>query len=74
VLVANGATFALAIQTVWDTPADATAFAAAAGTTRARLSGSTALIDPGSTNRVTVFVASEMSSIERLAGALGLAG
>jgi hypothetical protein len=74
VLVTNGATFALAIQTVWDTPADATVFAAAAGTTRTRLSGSTALIDPGTTNRVTVFVASDMTSIERLAGALGLAG
>ncbi len=74
VLVTNGATFALALQTVWDTPADAAAFAAAAGTTRARLSGSTALIDPGTTNRVTVFVASDMNSIERLAGALGLAG
>jgi hypothetical protein len=74
VLVADGASFALAIQTVWDTPADATAFAAAAGTTRARLAGSTALIDPGTTNRVTVFVASDMTSIGRLAGALGLAG
>jgi hypothetical protein len=74
VLVADGATFALAIQTVWDTPGDATAFAAAAGTTRARLAGSTALIDPGTTNRVTVFVASDSMAISRLAGALGLAG
>ena len=47
---------AIAIQTVWDTPADAVAFAAAAGTTRGKLTGSTALIDPGTTNRVTVFV------------------
>ena len=74
VLVAHGDAFALAIETVWDTPADATAFAAAAETTRARLAGSTALIDPGTTNKVTVFVGSDAAAIERLAGALGLAG
>jgi hypothetical protein len=73
-LVAHGDAFALAIETVWDTPADATAFAAAAETTRARLAGSTALIDPGTTNKVTVFVGSDPAAIERLAGALGLAG
>ncbi|HEX7471753.1 MAG TPA: hypothetical protein VF323_01625 [Candidatus Limnocylindrales bacterium] len=74
VLVSHGDTFAIAIQTVWDTAADATAFAAAAETTRGKLAGSTALIDPGSTNRVTVFVASDAATISRLAAALGLAG
>jgi hypothetical protein len=74
VLVSHGADFAIAIQTVWDTPADATAFAAAATTTRAKLAGSTAVIDPGTTSKVTVFVGSTDAAIQRLAGALGLAG
>lgn len=74
VLVSHGADFAIAIQTVWDTPADATAFAAAAMTTRAKLAGASALIDPGSTAKVTVFVGSDDAAIQRLAGALGLAG
>jgi hypothetical protein len=74
VLVSHGTDFAIAIQTVWDTPADATAFAEAAATTRGKLSASSALIDPGMTNKVTVFVASNAAAIQRLAGALGLAG
>ena len=74
VLVSHGDSFAIAMQTVWDTADDATAFAAAAQTTRAKLAGSSALIDPGTTNRVTVFVASDSATITRLAAALGLAG
>ena len=74
VLVSHGDTFAIAIQTTWDSPADATAFAAAANTTRAKLPGATAILDPGSTDRVTVFVASTQPAITRLASALGLAG
>ena len=74
VLAAHGDAFAIAIQTLWDSAADAAAFAAAADITRGRLPGSTALIDPGATNRVTVFIASDASAISRLAGALGLAG
>ena len=74
VMVSDGSAFAIAIQTAWDTPADATAFAAAADTTRAKLAASTALIDPGTTDRVTVFVGSDAAAIARLAGALGLAG
>lgn len=74
VLVSHGDAFAIAIETAWDTAADAQAFAAAADTTRARLAGRTALIDPGSTSRVTVFVGSDDAAISRLAAALGLAG
>lgn len=74
VLASHGDAFAIAIETSWDTAADAQAFAAAAETTRARLAGRTALIDPGSTNRVTVFVATDDAAISRLAAALGLAG
>ena len=74
VLVSHGAAFAIAIQTAWDTPADATEFATAADTTRTRLAGRTALIDPGTTDRVTVFVGSDDAAISRLAAALGLAG
>ena len=74
VLVSHGDSFAIAILTAWDTPADAVAFATAADTTRARLAGRTALIDPGTTDRVTVFVASDEAAISRLAAALGLAG
>lgn len=72
VLVADGDAFALAIETVWDTPADAAAFATAAGTTRARLAGSTSLIGPGAANRVTVLVGSDSGAIDRLTTALGL--
>ncbi len=74
VLVSHGPDFAIGLQTVWDTPADAVAFAAAAETTRGKLAGSTALIDPGTTDKVTVFVGSDAAAIQRLAGALGLAG
>jgi hypothetical protein len=74
VLVTHGDRFAIALQTVWDTPADAVEFAAAAQTTRGKLSASTALIDPGTSNRVTIFVGSDTAAITQLAGALGLAG
>jgi hypothetical protein len=74
VLVSHGDAFAIAIETVWDTTADAQAFADAADTTRAKLPGKTALIDPGGTNRVTIFVGSDEAAISRLASALGLAG
>jgi hypothetical protein len=74
VLVSHGADFAIGLQTVWDTPADAAAFAAAAETRRGKLTDSTALIDPGTTDKVTLFVGSDSAAIQRLAGALGLAG
>ncbi len=57
--------------TKWDTPADATEFAAAAGPTLKLLPSSTAMIDPGSTNQVVLFVASDQATINALAGALG---
>jgi hypothetical protein len=73
-LVQKGSTFGIAIITKWDTPADAVEFAAAAGPTLKLLPSSTAMIDPGSTNQVVLFVASDEATIKALAGALGLAG
>jgi hypothetical protein len=77
-LVQNGSTFGIAMITKWDTPADATEFAAAAGPTLKLLPSSsapvTAMIDPGSTNQVVLFIASDQATINALAGALGLAG
>ena len=73
-LVEKGTTFGIAIITKWDTPADATEFAAAAGPTLKLLPSSTAMIDPGSTSQVVLFVASDQATISALAGALGLAG
>ena len=73
-LVEKGNTFGIAIITKWDTPADAVEFAAAAGPTLKLLPSSTAMIDPGSTNQVVLFIASDEATINALAGALGLAG
>ncbi|MGH2463824.1 MAG: hypothetical protein ACRDGI_00015 [Candidatus Limnocylindrales bacterium] len=73
-LVENGSAFGIVIITKWDTPADATEFAAAAGPSLKLLPSSTAMIDPGSTNQVVLFVASDQATINALAGALGLAG
>jgi hypothetical protein len=73
-LVQKGSTFGIAIITRWDTPADAVEFAAAAGPTLKLLPSSSAMIDPGSTNQVVLFVASDEATINALAGALGLAG
>jgi hypothetical protein len=73
-LVQKGSSFGIAIITKWDTPADAVEFAAAAGPTLKLLPSSSAMIDPGSTNRVVLFVASDEATINALAGALGLAG
>jgi hypothetical protein len=73
-LVEKGGTFGIAIITKWDTPADATEFAAAAGPTLKLLPSSTAMIDPGSTNQVVLFIASDDATINALAAALGLAG
>lgn len=73
-LVQKGGTFGIAIISKWDTPADAAEFAAAAGPTLKLLPSSTAMIDPGSTNQVVLFIASDQATINALAGALGLAG
>jgi hypothetical protein len=73
-LVENGSSFGIVMITKWDTPADATEFAASAGPSLKLLSSSTAMIDPGSTNQVVLFVASDEATINALAGALGLAG
>jgi hypothetical protein len=72
VLVSHGDAFAIAVETVWDTPDDAAAFAAAAGTTRSKLIGSTTLVGPGSANRVTIFVGSDLGAIGALGAALRL--
>ena len=73
-LVEKGSTFGIVIITKWDTLADATEFAASAGPTLKLLPSSTAMIDPGSTNQVVLFIASDEATINALAGALGLAG
>jgi hypothetical protein len=73
-LVEKDSTFGIAIITKWDTPSDATEFAAAAGPTLKLLPSSTAMIDPGSTNQVVLFIASDEATINALAGALGVAG
>jgi hypothetical protein len=73
-LVEKGSTFGIVMITRWDTPADATGFAAAAGPALKLLPASSAMIDPGSTNQVDLFIASDEATINALAGALGLAG
>lgn len=73
-LVQKGSTFGIAIITKWDTAADATEFAAAAGPTLKLLPSSTALIDPGTTSQVVLFIASDSATITALVAALGLAG
>ncbi len=73
-LVEDGSTFGIAMITKWDTTADATEFAAAAGPTLKLLPSATAMIDPGGTNQVVLFVATDQATIKSLAGALGLAG
>jgi hypothetical protein len=73
-LVEKGDTFGIAIISKWDTPADAAEFAAATGPTLKLLPSSSAMIDPGSTNQVVLFLASDQATINALAGALGLAG
>ena len=73
-LVQNGSKFGVALITKWDTAADAAQFAAAAGPTLKNLAGSSAMIDPGSTSQVDLFVGSDQATISALASALGLAG
>jgi hypothetical protein len=73
-LVEKGSTFGIAIITKWDTATDATEFAAAAGPTLRLLPSPTAMIDPGSTSQVVLFIASDDATINALAAALGLAG
>ena len=73
-LVEKGSTFGIVLITKWDTPAEAAEFDAAAGPALKLLPSSSAMIDPGSTNQVVLFVASDEATINALAGALGLAG
>jgi len=73
-LVQNGSKFGVAMITKWDTTADAAEFAAAAGPTLKLLPSATALIDPGGTSQVVLFIASDQATINALVGALGLAG
>jgi len=73
VLVSNGSTFGVAVQTTWDSAADAAEFADAARTALQAMSGSTALVEAGSMG-VAFFVASDSATIATLRGALGLAG
>ena len=58
----------------WDSPAEATEFAAAAQTALDTLGGSHAMIAIDGTDRVTIFVATDDATITALGSALGLAG
>jgi hypothetical protein len=73
VLVSSGSTFGVAVQTVWDTTADAAEFAGAARTALQGMADKTALVEGGGLG-VTFFVASDSATIARLRGALGLSG
>jgi len=69
----NGA-WAVAIDTAWDTAADAAQFETAATTAKAKATG-TAEVLPGAGGTTRWFlVASDASTLQRVAGALGLAG
>ena len=73
-LVTNGDRAGVVIDTRWDSPAEATEFAAAAQATLDKLGGNHALIAIDGTDRVTMFIATDDATISALAGALGLAG
>jgi hypothetical protein len=73
-LVTNGARAGVVIDTRWDSPADATEFAAAAQTTLDAIGGHHASIAIDGTDRVTLFIATDDPTISVLASALGLAG
>jgi hypothetical protein len=73
VLASNGPTFGVAVQTTWDTAADAAEFAAAAGTALASMSGKTALVNHGDA-RVAFIVASDSATVGRLRAALAISG
>jgi hypothetical protein len=74
VLARKGDTIGVALLTAWDTPGDATAFASGAQKALDHLQLKGSLIHPGGGKRVTVFVATDDATINRLAGALGVAG
>ncbi len=74
VLVTKGGRAGVVIDTRWDSPKDATEFAAAAQTTLDALGGQHASIAIDGTDRVTLFVATDDAAINALASALGLAG
>ena len=73
-LVTNGDRAGVVIDTRWDSPAEATEFAAAAQTTLDAIGGHHASIAIDGTDRVTLFIATDDATISALAGALGLAG
>lgn len=73
VLVSNGARSGLMVDTRWDSPADADAFANAAGTTLDVLGSDHQLIHPVDSNRV-IFFLGDSTTIDALANVLGLAG
>ena len=73
-LVGNGDRSGVVIDTRWDSPAEASEFAAAAQTALDSLGGSHAMIAVDGTDRVTLFVATDDATITALGSALGLAG
>lgn len=73
-MVTNGVRTGVVIDTRWDSPAEATEFAAATQTALDAIGGNHALIAIDGTDRVTVFVATDDATINALGSALGLAG
>jgi len=65
--------WAVAVASRWDSAAATGQFAAAARQAIENLPDQASMLDPGSTDRVTIFVGSDEASISRLANGLGLA-
>ena len=74
VLEGPGGAWSIAMQTTWDTDADATAFEAAATTALGKAQGVSRVL-PGAGGKTRwVLVADGAASLQKVAGALGLAG
>jgi len=74
VIEGPGGAWAVAIDTAWDTAADADQFETAATTAKAKATGTVGVL-PGAGGTTRWFlVASDASTLQRVAGALGLAG
>jgi hypothetical protein len=73
VLLSNGSKYGVAVQTAWDSAADAAEFAAAATTALRSVAGRSVLVSPAD-NRVAFFLASDESILGLLRGAFGLRG
>jgi hypothetical protein len=73
VLVSMGSKYGIAVQTTWDSTADAAEFAAAATTALRSMADRSILVGPAD-GRVAFFLASDDSTLGMLRGAFGLRG